>query len=799
MVKRVERIRIIGIDCPTCIYSIRKNLEKLSCVLKFDVDVSTGLSIVEYVQDKCSLYDIYRVIRDSGYDVEKQVFIIQVDNIEDLGEYSLENILIKYPGVYEVRASSITKLVKVVYNPDSFNIDDLMNYLRKHGFKPRYVSESIVSESFFSKEMIIRRIIAFAIGVFTIIYSTVSMYTHTHVPVPVLVFLNIIVFLLISDILYRGFKSLTRLSPNMESFVAVSTTISFIGGLFIISGLVGNNLQTDPRAFFEASSGVGGFVSFGLFLEERLRTRVFKQIEDLMRKLHGRARVYRNNEYVEVDAHSVKSGEIVEVRSGEVIPVDGVVVEGFGYVDESSFTGELVPRLKNSDSGDYVLAGSILTTGFLRIKTTRSGRDTLLSYIIENVVNVQFYKPRVVRIADRIVSVFTWIVISIGILTLAYWLFIKNSLGLAILFTASVFAVACPCALGIAVPLVVSLITIKASRKGLLIKRSDVFERILYSEIVLFDKTGTLTTGKPVVKTIFNLSNMDIRDVLYYVCSVESRSEHLLAKSILNYCIDNEINYNEPSYYEHLPGMGVVGVVHDTRVIVGNKDLVEKYNVSVRSDLLELIEDIGLRGSTPILVVVENRVVCVIEISDVLREESISIVKELKKRGYIVGILSGDHRSSVVYLGKVLGVDYTYYELKPVDKEEIVRKLENSGLKTMFIGDGVNDALALSSSSIGIAMGGGADISKLAGDVVMMRNRLDDLLVLIDLSNIARRKFIQNILWALIYNAVLIPLATGLLYESHGLMLKPEFAALTMILSDISVVLNSATVLFKKI
>lgn len=797
MNERVERIRIIGVDCPTCIYAIRRGLERLRCVSKFEADPSTGLSIVIYDQDVCSLNDIYRVIREAGYDVEKQVVVLLVENMDDYGECRVENTINKYPGVLETKVSFATRLVKIMFNPSSVNSVEILNYFVKNGFRVKQVSEVVKRKEPVAGMLLYRRLAAFSIGLSIVSLSIAGMYFELKLYIMYLVFASTMVLLLIADIIHRGFKSILRFNPTMESFVTVSVTIAYTAGLVSFIGLISHE-SVEPEVFFEASAGVGGFISFGLFLEERLRTRAFEKIEELTNKLYGKARVIREDSIVEVDAHSVEPGETIVVKAGEIIPVDGIVVDGWGYVDESNFTGEPGPRFKNSESRDYVLAGTLLASGFLKIRATRVGGDTVLSRIVETVMNAQFYKPSIVRAADRIVGLFTWLIIVLGLFTMSYWVIVKNSVDLAFLFTSSLFVAACPCALGIAIPLVVSFSIIKASRKGLLIKRSDVFERVLEANIVFFDKTGTLTIGKPGVKAIYSIKNSDVRELLYYVCSVESRSEHLLAKTIIDYCVERKVDYVEVTGYESFPGMGVVGFINNKRILVGNIDLVKSFELELSSELERVVEDIASRGSTPIIIAIDNSVSGVIEVSDVLRKESIRVIEELKKKGYRVGIASGDHRYSVEYFAGILGFDYVYYELKPIDKEDLVKKYEESGFKTIFVGDGFNDAPALTRATVGVAMGRGVDVARESGDVVLMRSNLSDLLTLVELSREARGKFLQNLLWAFIYNIVLIPVAMGLLYEPYGLMLRPEYAALAMILSDTSVILNATTMLFKK-
>lgn len=794
VVEREERFRIIGVDCPTCVYSIKRIVERLKGIYRFDVDVSTGYATVVFNPDDCSLNDVYRAVLDSGYDVDKQVLILYVENIDEYGESAVEAIATKCPGVFDAKASSITRLLKITFNPESLKGGELVDLLAERGLRVKPARSIAKSTEAGYTRLLYRRILAFTFGLTAVALSTLHHFLGIRAPQHFLTALSTIVLILIYDVIHRGYRMLIKLKPTMESFVALSITISYTAGaLSLIKPLTGASV--DATAFFEASAGVGGFVSFGLFLEERLRSKALKQIEDLAERLHGKARVVKSGVVLEVDAHEVKRGDVVEVRAGEVIPVDGVVIEGWGYVDESSFTGEAEPRLKKGESRDPVLAGSILVNGFIKVRATRVGNDTVLFHVVETVKTAQLHKPRVLGVADRLVGLFTWLVILLGLVTALYWGLVKGSHGLAALFTATLFVAACPCALGIAIPLVASFSIIKAAKMGLLIKRGDVFERVREAKVVLFDKTGTLTEGKPVVKAVYTAGEWRVEELLSYVCSVESRSEHVLAKAILNHCFENGVAFPEPSFFENTPGMGVVGVVNGRRVAVGNVELIKGLGGVLNDNLEVVVSQIASRGSTPILVSIDGSTVGTIELSDSLRKDAPYVVDELKRRGFKVGVVSGDHRVVVEHYARLLGLELVYYELKPLDKLMVVRELEDAGLKAIFVGDGVNDAPALSRAHVGVAMGKGVDVAKVAGDVVLMEGSLKGILRWIELSRVVRRKFLENLAWAFVYNMILIPVAMGLLYEPYGLALEPEHAALAMVLSDVSVVVNAASVL----
>jgi len=795
---RKARLKIIGIDCPSCVYAIERRLRSLGCVSFFKVEVSTGEAEVEYDDEKCLLKNIYEAVRDAGYDVYKEKMYFDLKGFSGEEAASLESKIRGLQGVFDARISP-TGVATVVYNPLETSPQDVSSRLQAYGAKPlSAVAEKSVSLG--EKTLLYRRIASFIIGLLAVSLSMYSMLNggvqhQGIVGETLLIPLAATAILLNYDIVARGLKSLLMLIPVMDSLIAVSVISTFTAGVAATTGLMHLHGGLHSSSFFEASAGVIGFVGLGKYLEERLRRRAFKSLEELASLLKGSARVVVENSVAEKPVSQLVPGEVVEVRAGEIIPVDGVVVEGSGYVDESSFTGEPIPRLKKAENRDPVLAGSVLNTGYLRIRATRVGGDLLIAQVIETVREAESVKPRLARLADRIVGYFTWIVLGLASATFAYWSLLAGNPQMAVVFMAAVLTVACPCALGIATPLVVSIAVLKASRNGVLIRAGDVFERMLGSNTIVLDKTGTLTIGKPVVVGAHLLGNTGRERVLKMACSVESRSEHPLSRAIVEKCVSEGLEYPEPEDYVNIPGEGVYGIVEGVSVAVGNVELAERLGIQVSTEASRLVEEAGARGNTPVMVFVNGRVEAVLEIGDVLKEEAASVMRALKEKGFRVGLASGDVEASVKYYKEALGLDFAYWGLKPRDKADLVRDMQRSGFKIVFVGDGLNDAPALAAADVGVAMGSGADVSKEAGDIVVLNNSLKTLTFLLDFSRLVKRKIIQNIAWAFAYNIVLIPLAMGVLYWSHRLFITPEMAATAMILSDISVLANALSVL----
>jgi Cu+-exporting ATPase len=793
--KVVERLKIIGVDCPSCIYGIERKVVGIKGVLSFRADYISGEAIVEYDYAYASLNEIVKAIREAGYDVVKEYLEVFID-VEGEEIHSLESRFKKIPGVIDCRISPVSSIMRIVYNPYTVSREKLENYLKKFGIEP---SREVVKRIGFEVSHNVQkytRFTAFVLALIAIAYHNLGILTKISLPLWIyrdFLFFSIstIVVLLNIDIVLKGLRSLARFSPSMESLIALSSLSSYLFSTAIMLGFLKSS-----ETFFEASAGVLGFVGLGKFIESRIRGRVAEEIERLGGFLKGKVRVVRDSAVEEVDIENVSVGDIVEFKAGEKILVDGVVVDGWGYVDESAFTGESMPKLKKAESRDPVFAGTILVNGYIKVRATRVSRDTVLSHIVETVKESLFTKPRTQVIADKIVGYMTWIIIILSLATFIYW-FTRDSVENAVLFMASVLAVTCPCPLGIAIPMVYAIAVYKLTKFGLLVRRGDVFERALAIDIAMFDKTGTLTIGKPAVDRVIVFNGSE-EEVMKVVCSAESRSEHPLASAILKYCRDNGYVYNEPSKYDHIPGLGIIAEASNSEVVIGSEKLVTEMGIAIPEDIKNLVAGYRKYGYTVIFIGVNKVLSGIVLLRDNVKEDAIDVIDFLRKMGIKTVIASGDSRETVEVVAKNLKINEFYSELTPGDKIELVEELQRKGFKVLFVGDGINDAGAISKAFLGMAMGSGSDIAKIAGDVVIMNEKLKSVKIMMLFSDKVRRKSIENLIWAFIYNLILVPIAMGALH-SIGITLRPEIAAVAMILSDVSVILNSLTLARSKI
>lgn len=780
-----ERVRIVGVDCPACVVAIQKELAKLEASV--DVDIVTGDALVRFDARRIALRDIARAVREAGYDVEKRSLTL----LADVGEEEaarFEASVARIRGVLECLYSPATGLARVLYNPYSISEDELIKAIEDLGFKVERASEKAV-EAVEERKSPLVPLASLALGLAAVILHAAEAFALIHhvgdLPYAALA---IPVLLLNVKLLARGFRALARLSPTMESLIALSSTVTFAYSALAASGAAGG------ATFFEASAGVLGFASAGKYLEEQLKSKALRSIRELAELQKGLARVVKNSSVVEVDVTKIKVGDIVEVRAGELIPVDGIVVEGWGYVDESTFTGESVPRFKTGERRDPVLAGTHLASGFLRVRATRVGKDTNLAYVIEAVREAQFRKPSFQRLADRLVGYLTWTVLALSLFTFVFWLLAGESASTSAMFAAAVLAVTCPCPLGIAVPLVTAVATAKAAKLGVLVRGGDVFERVVEADTVVFDKTGTLTLGLLSVHAVYQFNGYSEAEVLKLAGSAEKRSEHPLAKALLKRCAEAGVELVEPESYDHVPGMGIIARVDGRVVAVGSRRLMEQLNVTLPREAVEVAEK--LKSATLLYVAVDGQLAGLLEVRDVIRGEAPHVVEYLRREGVEVVLATGDSKIAGEEVARAVGIGRAFSELRPEDKADLVSELQREGRRVAFVGDGINDAAAIGRAFLGVAMGSGADVSREAGDAVIMNNNLLALAHLRELGKAVKRKAVENLAWAFAYNASLVPIAAGVLYKSMGLALRPELAALAMILSDVSVVVN-ATLLVK--
>ena len=597
----------------------------------------------------------------------------------------------------------------------------------------------------------------------------------------------------------RGFKALFRGRPNMDTLVAIGSVASLLYGILAIY-MIAYGMQVGDTAlineygsqlYFETSVMILTLITLGKTLEKRAKKKTSEAIEKLMQLRPDTANVIRDGVEVTVKFDDIRRGDIFMVRAGETIAVDGTIIEGDASVNESAITGESIPVERAI--GDDVIGATIVTSGYIKVEATKVGEDTTLSKIIALVDEASATKAPIARIADKISGIFVPIVLALSVLAFIIWMAVSRDFEFALGFAISVLVISCPCALGLATPTAIMVGTGKGAEHGILFRNAEALERAGKVNVVVMDKTGTITMGQPKVVGVRSYG-IDERTLMRVVCSLESKSEHPLAQAIVDYGKTRDIDNVESDSYTTLSGMGIKGTVDGTEYIVGNSKIVEGTDTLEDSEVNDWID----RGRTTIYVSSNGTIVGVIAIADVVKKSSKDAIARLKRRGIKVVMLTGDSRKSAEGINRDVGADEVIAEVLPDMKADVIARLKADGNIVAMVGDGINDAPALATADVGIAMGQGSDIALESGDVTLTSSDLMEVVGMVELSHKTITNIKENLFWALIYNVICIPIAMGVLYPLTEIRLNPMIGALAMSFSSITVVLNALRLRFFK-
>ncbi|KYC48962.1 MAG: putative copper-exporting P-type ATPase A [Candidatus Methanofastidiosum methylothiophilum] len=559
-------------------------------------------------------------------------------------------------------------------------------------------------------------------------------------------------------------------------------------GVAFFSSVFGtfNILLGSEFMFYEAAVMLATFLTFGRFLEERAKGKTSESIKRLMGLQAKNATVIRNGKEIEIPIEEVVVGDIVIVKPGEKIPVDGEVISGQSYVDESMISGEPIPILKEKAS--KVIGATINKNSVINFRATKVGKDTVLSQIIKLVEEAQGSKPEIQKIADKAVSYFIPTVLAIAAISFISWYFIFGSTFLfAITSLISILVIACPCALGLATPTAVTVGIGKGADLGILIKNGDALQISEKLTAVLFDKTGTLTNGTPEVTEIIPFGVSE-KELIRIAGSVEKNSDHPLANAIVRKSEELKVELTNSSDFDTFGGKGVKANISGKEIIIGNRALLNERKINIEKDIDIKITKLENEGKTAILIASDKKLLGIVGISDTLKETSKDSIKQLMKNGLKVYMITGDNKRTASAIGNILGIKNIIAEVLPEDKANEVKRLQKNGEVVAFVGDGINDAPALAQADVGIAIGSGTDVAMESGDIVLVKSDIMDVVSAIELSKKVMQRIKQNIFWAFAYNTALIPVAAGILYPSFGISLRPEFAGFAMAMSSVTVV-----------
>ena len=621
-------------------------------------------------------------------------------------------------------------------------------------------------------------------------------FEHNHVAMGLLQLLLAGIIMVINQKFFiSGFKSLWHRSPNMDTLVALGSMASFVWSVYVLFAMTGAQVSGDMAAvenymmdfYFESAAMILTLITVGKMLEARSKGKTTDALKSLMKLAPKTAVVIRSGQETTIPVEQVHKGDIFVVRPGENIPVDGVVLEGTSAVNESALTGESIPVDKAA--GDMVSAATVNQSGFIRCEASRVGENTTLSQIIKMVSDAAATKAPIAKIADRVSGIFVPAVITIAVITTIVWLLTGQTFGYALARGISVLVISCPCALGLATPVAIMVGNGMGAKNGILFKTAVSLEETGKVQIVALDKTGTITSGQPEVTDILPAEGFSEEQLLTLAFSLEQKSEHPLAKAVLKKAEERKLHAYEISDFQALPGNGLSGIMNSQTLMGGSMKFISS-RVSVPDSLKQQAEHLAEQGKTPLLFASDNKLAGIIAVADVIKEDSPQAVKELQNMGIQVVMLTGDNEKTARAIGKQAGVDEVIAGVLPDGKESVIRSLKEQG-KVAMVGDGINDAPALTRADIGIAIGAGTDIAIDAADIVLMKSRLSDVPAAIRLSRATLRNIHENLFWAFFYNVIGIPLAAGVWIPIFGWTLNPMFGAAAMSLSSFCVVTNA--------
>jgi P-type Cu+ transporter len=698
-------------------------------------------------------------------------------------EYSLK----KEKGVNSASVNLASEKAYVSFDQDKITEKDILKTIKDLGYSV------LEGEENQSKKLKVRLILSLIFGL-PIIFSMLT--GQMGLPNYIQAVLSAAVIFICFDIWKSGFKKLVKLAPNMDSLIFVGTAVAFLyslAGTFLGFGQV----------YFESAIFILIFISLGKYLEAITKGKTSSAIKSLIGLQPKVATIIKNGRDFEISIQEVAVGDVVLVKPGEKIPVDGIVVDGYSGVDEKAITGESIPVEKKK--GDQVIGATINKTGILKFKATKVGKDTMLAQIIKIVEDAMGSKAPIQLLADKVSFYFVPVVIGIALVSGLIWFLVLHQVAIALTIFVAVLIIACPCALGLATPTAVMMGTGLAAKNGILIKSSKALEIAKDVNIVVFDKTGTLTKGEPVVTDIVSVVEGRTLQLLSIAGSVEKNSEHPLAQAIVNRAKKEGLALSEVEGFQAIPGKGVEAILNKKKVLLGTRQLMKdnKISVDLVEDKMAELED---QGKTAMILVYGKKVVGIIAVADVLKENSKEAVDMLHKMGKQVAIITGDNKRVGQAIAKQLGIDYVIAEVLPQDKARIVKKMQegdeignwkleigNSRRRRVvaMVGDGINDAPALAQANLGIALGSGTDVAMETVEIVLIKDDLRDVVKAMDLSRYTLNKIKQNLFWAFFYNTIGIPIAAGVLFPFTGWLLSPSIAAGAMAFSSVSVVLNS--------
>jgi Cu+-exporting ATPase len=790
-------LNIGGMTCVNCARAIEKRLNKLNGVTQATVNLAAEKAIIDYdpaIVDQKTIEDAIIAV---GYQVIHEKLTLQIGGMSCVNcANSIEKALNKREGVYNATVNFATEKLTVEYNPEQISVAGIKKTVQDVGYQviePEKTAEDAESKERHRNIRHLKYLVvtSLALSIPTLIFTWFKVLPVLPNNVWLFLFATPVQFIIGWTFYVGAYKGLRNKSANMDTLIAMgtstawlySTVVTFVPGIFPTADV-----------FFDTATLIMTFILVGKLLDAIAKGRTSEAIRKLMGLQAKIARVIRNGEEQEIPVEDVQVGDIVIVRPGEKIPVDGTVVEGYSGVDEKVITGESIPVEKKT--GDQVVGATMNKTGVLKFKATKVGKDTVLAQIINMVEDALTSKAPVQRLADVASGYFVPAIIITAALSATAWYFISaGDLIFALTIFIAVLIVACPCALGLATPTAIMVGVGKGAENGILIKSGEALETAHKLSAVVFDKTGTLTKGEPEVTDIIPAGNptqtLSEESLLQLAATAEKNSEHPLGEAIVKKAAEKGIKMEDPEFFNAIPGQGVEIKHNGANILMGNRKLMETNNINI-AQLEEKMKTLEEDGKTAMLMAVNGKPAGLIAVADTLKENSADAVKTLRQMGLEVIMITGDNERTANAIARQAGVNRVLAEVLPSEKATEIKRLQAEGKVVAMVGDGINDAPALAQANIGIAVGSGTDVALETGDIVLIKNDLRDVVVGIQLSRATMRKIRQNLFWAFFYNVALIPLAAGAFYPILHVLFDPVWAAAAMASSSVTVVTNAS-------
>ena len=708
----------------------------------------------------------------------------------------LEKYLNKQNGIMQANVNLVMANASIIYDENILNIDKLNEFVKQAGFKSLGEFKQINLEKKSKNEKI--KFIVFTILAILLMY--ISMGHMVNLPIiefldvninpinyTVCLFIFAIVFLIYGfDILKNGYKNLIHLTPNMDTLVGIGVLSSFLYSIYSMVMIINGNTENIHSLYFESTAIVIYFIKLGRYLDGMSKDKTKEAIQKLVKITPNQATIKVDGQEKIVTLDEIKKGNIVVSKPGEKIAVDGEIIEGTAHFDESFITGESKPSTKKV--GDKVIAGSINYDGYIEYKAEKIGRESTISEIVRLVIEASNTKAPIAKIADTVSSYFVPAVIVIAILTFIVYLLLGYNFSDSLIRFVTVLVVACPCSLGLATPLAIVVSEGLCASNGILVKKSEVLENARKTTTIVLDKTGTITYGKLKISKIKNYSNLEDKEILKYVSSIESKSTHPIGKAFEEYLQKENIEKLTVEDFENIAGFGIVGKVENRKLIIGNSKILKEYNIENKyeNDEKELADE----GNSIVYVADEENILALIGVNDIIRENVVDVISKLNKEKIETIMLTGDNENTAQKIAKEIGISKVISNVLPAQKTEVIKKLRTENNFVIMCGDGINDSPALASADIGISVNSGTDIAMDSSDVILTKNNLNGILNLINISKRTVRNIKQNLFWAFFYNVLMIPIAMGV-FSGFGITITPMIASIAMMFSSITVILNA--------